>query len=251
MREETKIAIQAARAAGMVARKYFSKGVAVEKKSDNSPVTIADRECEKKINGILEKRFPDYSLLGEESGFADKNSECKWIVDPIDGTREFISGLPFFGTLIALEEKGKVVLGVAYMPLLEKLAFAEAGKGAFVDGKKARVSKTTDIEESLVMYGSLKNFFRKGFGEKILDILKVSRSKNISSVYSSFLLAEGIADASIESIGYPWDIAAAKIIVEEAGGKVTDFCGNDSIYNGNYVASNKLIHEKIIEVLNK
>lgn len=251
MKEETKVAIQAAEAAGAIAKKYFGKAIAVERKSDNSPVTKADRECEEKIKGILKKQFPDYSVLGEESGFTDSKSECKWIIDPIDGTREFVSGLPFFGTLIALEENGKIVSGVISMPLLGKLAHAEAGKGAFVNGKKAAVSTSASIEESLIMYGSLKNFFKRDMGDKIISLIRLSMSKNISATYSYFLLAEGIAGASIESISNPWDMAAPKIIVEEAGGRATDISGKDTIYGGNSIMSNGKLHEKIIEILNK
>ncbi|MBI2076254.1 MAG: inositol monophosphatase [Candidatus Aenigmarchaeota archaeon] len=251
MKTETKAAIQAAKAAGRIAKKYFRKKLLIEKKTDDTPVTIADRECEKKIVGVLKEQFPGYSILGEESGFTDNRSECKWIIDPIDGTKEFIAGLPFFGTLIALEKKGKIVSGVAYMPLFNTLAFAERGKGAYVNGKKAGVSKRDKIENSLVMYGSIKTFFKKGVGEKVLNILKIARSKSIGSVYGDILVAQGIADASVEAAAHPWDIAAAKIIVEEAGGKVTDFSGNDTIHGGNAVVSNGRIHEKIIEILNR
>ena len=249
MKKETKIAIHAAKAAGQIAKKYFQKGVKVEKKADNTPVTKADRECEEKIIGILKRQFPDYSILGEETGFTDNNSDCKWIIDPIDGTKEFIAGLPFFGTLIGLEKKGKIVSGVAYLPLVNKLAFAEIGKGAYINSERIKVSKKDKLENSLVMYGSMRTFFKKDFGKRILDIIKIARSKSIGSAYGDILVAQGIADASVEAVAYPWDIAALKIIIEEAGGKVTDFKGDGIIDGGYSIMSNGSVHGKIVEIL--
>ncbi len=251
MKNETRVAIHAAKEAGKIAMKYYRKKIDVQIKTDLSPVTIADKLCDSRISSILKKNFPEHSILSEESGLGQGN-DCKWIVDPLDGTRDFIKGLPFFGVLIGLEISGELACGVSYMPALGMLNFAEKGRGSFSNGKRIHVSQTDALEKSFVFHSSMKHFVRTGKAERLMNIIcSAASSGSMGAIYPQMLVSSGIIDASLSANSNPWDLAAPKIIVEEAGGRLTDFGGNSTIYGGNAVATNGRLHEKIIEMLGK
>src|SRR3982750_863984 len=153
---ELNAALDAARAAAEVIRGFYQRNVRVEVKADKTPVTEADVRSEETIRGILMKRFPSYGFFGEETGKSDMDAESIWLVDPIDGTKSFVRECPFFSTQIALMRGGKFVLGVSSAPAYDELAWAERGKGAFLDGKPIRVSNVTTLEGAIVSSGNLK-----------------------------------------------------------------------------------------------
>ncbi len=251
MSNELKIAIQAARAGAKKALKYFAHNPRIMIKPDNSPVTIADKECEKAIKKVLAESFPDSSFLAEESGTTG-NNDFVWIIDPIDATKNFIRNLPFWGIQIALAKKGEIVVGVSYAPALNELFFAEKGKGTYFNDQKISVSKTNALKDATLLHGTI-DFFE----EKTNNFLKLSKScyyeRGFGDFYGYTLVACGKADVMLDAKnGGPWDIAAVKIIVEEAGGLVTNLNGQPwNLTDRNALATNGLINEEVISILNK
>lgn len=250
MMRETSVAIKAARAAGKIAMRYFGKKINVETKTDGTPVTAADKLCEKKIISIIKKYFPEHGIVGEESGEM-KGNESRWFVDPIDGTKDFIRAAPFFATLIGLEKKGRLLAGVISLPALNKIIYAEKGRGAYSDGKRLRVSGTNAIKESYVLHGSLKGFYKMKLAAILERLAAAGTIRSFSSSYGFSLVAAGVADANIEPVVMPWDLAATKIVIEEAGGRMTDLNGKDTIYGGNAIASNGKLHNELLGLMKK
>lgn len=250
MMRETKVAIAAAKEAGKIAMRYYGKKLEVQIKEDGTPVTIADKLCEKKIISVIRKSFPQHSILSEESGEI-KGNEYRWIIDPIDGTKEFIRGQPFFGILIALEKNGAVLSGVILLPALNKILYAEKG-GAYMNGKRISVSKTKNLKKSYILCGGLKGFYKTNHWNLLRKLTENAASvRSVSAPYACSIVAFGVADANIEPAVHPWDLAAMKIIIEEAGGRVTDFSGKDTIYSGNAIASNGKLHNKLLKLLRR
>ncbi|HLC64589.1 MAG TPA: inositol monophosphatase family protein [Candidatus Nanoarchaeia archaeon] len=249
MRNELKIAIKAAKESGKILNSFLHKDVRVKKKSDNSPVTIADKESEKKIVSIIKNHFPDHNILAEEFAYNKTDSRYKWIIDPLDGTRNFMRRIPFFGNSIALEKAGKVVVGVINMPAMNLLAYAEAGRGSFLNGKKIRVSDVDEIRNSFLSFGNVDRFYQHGYSKQFSKLVNTCYShRGFGDVLNYVFLAQGLVDIVVE-FAKPWDIAAAKVIVEEAGGNLTDFNGNDSIYSGNSLATNGKLHGKGLAIM--
>ena len=211
-------AVEAARAAGQVAMKYYRGGFEVMLKPDDTPVTQADREAERAIVELLGRAFPDYGVLGEEFGGAGRRDIC-WIVDPIDGTKNFVRRIPVWATLIALEEHGEITVGVIHNPVTGDLFSARRGGGAFLNGERIHVSDATERQ--------------RGFGDYL----------------GYALVAEGKADLYAELDLKPWDLAPCKLIVEEAGGRFTDWDGRPTIYTGTALATNGRLHDAALERL--
>lgn len=250
MSNELVIVIEAAKAGAKKALQYFSKNPQVIIKPDNTPVTIADKECEQEIIKVILKNFPNSSFLAEESGTTEGN-DFVWVIDPIDATKSFIRGLPFWGIQIALAKKGEIVLGVSYAPVLNELFYAEKGKGTFLNDKKVSVSKVDLLKNATLSHGTT-NFFE----EKTNNLLKLSKACNYERGFGDFygytLVASGRIDIMTDAKnGGPWDIAAVKIIVEEAGGKVTNINGKPwELTDRNAVATNNLLHAEVVSILN-
>jgi histidinol-phosphatase len=243
------VGIEAAEAAGEVALRYFRRGVTVEQKADRSPVTIADRECERRIVEVLRGAYPEYGILGEEFG-ETPGSEARWIVDPIDGTRSFIRGIPFFATLIALEEAGEVTTGVVYAPALDDLLYARKDAGAFDRQGPLRVSAVDRLAESMLVFGGAGVLRQAGYWAAYERLVDASgRQRAYGDFFGYTFVARGQAEAMIDVDLKPWDLAALKILIEEAGGRFTDFAGRATVYGGSAIASNGLIHEQILGLL--
>lgn len=250
--KELKVAIKAAKEAGKIINGYFDSNLKVEKKADNSPVTIADKETEKKIVSIIRKHFPDHNFLGEEFQYQHTDSKYKWIIDPIDGTKNFVRGVPFFGPCIGLEKKGEIIAGVIYIPKINLFGYASKGKGTFINGKKVRTSKISNLANSYFIFNAPKTIQKDGLWDNFSKlILKVDSSRSTGSPMSYLFVAQGSADIFLDGKVSPWDVAAPKIIIEEAGGRFTDFNGKDTIYSGNALATNGLLHDEVLEMLNK
>lgn len=248
---ELSIAIQAARKGAVEAMKYFTHNPEITVKPDNSPVTIADKECEQAIKKVLLNSFPKSSFLAEESGTTG-NNDFVWVIDPIDATKNFIRNLPFWGIQIALAIKGEIVIGVSYAPALNELFFAEKGEGAYLNNQKIAVSKINKLENATLLHGTI-DFFE----DKTNNFLNLSKScyyeRGFGDFYGYTLVACGKADIMLDAKnGGPWDIAAIKIIVEEAGGMVTNINGEPwNLSHRNAVATNGLIHSDVIHILNE
>jgi len=245
------VAITAAREAGKIALGHFRTGLAVETKLDRSPVTEADRACERKIVEVLRERFPDYGYCGEELGEEAGRDSRRWIIDPIDGTKSFVRGIPFFATLIGLEEDGEVIAGVVHAPATGELLYAAKGEGAFDErGQRLHVSAVDSLREAMVSFGGLKIFRRLGYWaafERIVD--GTARQRGYGDYLGSASVIRGWSEAMLELDVKPWDLAPLKILVEEAGGRLTDFSGRATIYGGSAVVTNGRIHDALLEIL--
>jgi histidinol-phosphatase len=250
MDKRVEVAITAAKAGGEVALRYFRTGVAVEYKGDRSPVTRADRECEQRIIEVLRRDFPDYGIVGEEFGeSAGVHQRPRWIIDPIDGTKNFIRGIPYFATLIGLEEDGEITAGVVYAPAVDDLLYAQKGQGAFDRNGRLQVSQVASLRDGLVVFGGIDIFRQAGRWSGFERLVCASgRQRGFGDYFGHTFVARGQAEAMVELDLKPWDLAAIKIVIEEAGGRFTDFAGAATIYGGNAIASNGLVHDEILDV---
>ncbi len=243
---ELKVGAEIARRAGDLALRIREGGIAVEIKSDESPVTIADRECEKLIVAELQRVFPDDGLLGEEGASRDSSNGRRWIIDPIDGTRDFIRGTRAWSVLIGLEEQGSVVAGFAYFPVTGQMYSAARGHGAFRNETRLAASAIKQKSEALLCCNGLSYMHRYPFAPKLVDWLSGFWTvRSMGGCLDAMLVAGGIADAWLEAQAKPWDLAPLKIIAEEAGCVTFDFAGNDTIYGGNYVIAAPAMAEQL------
>jgi len=249
MDKRLETAIQAARAAGEVALKYFRTALTVEYKGDASPVTRADRECEQLIVEILRTAFPDYGVLGEEFGERE-GAGARWIVDPIDGTKNFIRGIPYFATLIALEEEGEVTTGVIHAPAMDDLLYAQRGGGAFDKRGRLQVSDIESLRQGTVVFGGLDAFHVRHLWPGFEALVRGSdRQRGFGDYFGHTFIARGQAEAMVELDLKPYDVAPLKIIIEEAGGRFTDLKGVATIYGDEAVTSNGRVHDEVLELM--
>lgn len=242
------IAIGAARAAGDCIARHFARGVEVEIKPDATPVTVADREAEDVIRETLKRHFPDHAILGEEGG-REGEGECLWLVDPLDGTKSFVRGTPFFSVQVALMWAGELVLGVSHAPLYGETMWARQGGGAFLDGKRVRVAATTDLPDAVLSLGNILTLARAAgrWGELGKLIGSVNRTRGYGDFCHYHLLARGALDIVIESDVNILDIAALSVIVREAGGVFTDLEGRPpALATGSVLASVPALHAGLL-----
>ncbi len=250
--KELNVMIKAAKSAGKILLSYYGK-TRPQEKVDKSIVTEADIESEEKIREILQSHYPDYAILGEELGHKQTGSEFIWAVDPLDGTTNYSMRIPLFSISIALAHKGIPIKGVVYCPFVDELFCAEKGKGAFLNGKKIKVSENSDIRKSFMTFchGSDKESVIKAmnFLKKFKLINEKIRQLGSAAIELCYV-ASGRCEGYMIPGPKPWDIAGGIIIVEEAGGKVTDFKGKSiDIYTKSLLATNGRVHEELLKML--
>ena len=220
------VALEAANSAAEVIRHYYRDGVEVSMKPDATPVTRADVESEEVIRRAITAAFPDHGFYGEETGSRGLDAEYLWLVDPIDGTRSFVRGYPFFSTQIALMHRGEIIVGVSSAPAFNEMAWAERGQGAWLDGHRCRVSNIGQFEEAAISSGNLRTLASGPRWANWAEVVKrVARIRGYGDFYHYHLLASGRIDAVLESDVNILDIAALSLIVAEAGGRFTDLDG--------------------------
>jgi histidinol phosphatase-like enzyme (inositol monophosphatase family) len=248
-------AVRAARTAGLHTLKYFQSNVVVERKRDASPVTIADREAEQLLRQSISAAYPDDGILGEELGETKGNSGYRWIVDPIDGTKSFISGVPLYATLVGLEREGQSALGVIFIPALDECAYATRGQGAWYSRANAspvrvKVSGKERLADSLFVTSEVKTFVQSGRRESF-DRLQAAASltRTWGDGYGYLLVATGRAELMVDAQMNVWDAAAVQPVIAEAGGKFTDWSGRETIYSGDGLASNGLVHAEALRLM--
>jgi len=233
---ELEVGAAIARKAGDLALKIRLGNIGIEIKTDESPVTTADKECEKLIVAELQSAFPDDGLLGEEGAVRESSNGRKWIIDPIDGTRDFIRGTRAWSVLIGLEENKEVVAGFTYFPSTGELYSAARGQGAFWDGARIERSSVRDKRDALLCCNGLSYMHRYPFAPELIAWLSEFWTvRSMGGCLDAMLVASGRADAWIEAQAKPWDLAPLKAIASEAGCVTFDFAGEDTIYGGNYV----------------
>jgi histidinol-phosphatase len=229
--------------------RFQADDLIVETKPDLSPVTEADRAVEQVLRKRIGEERPGHSVVGEEFG-ADDPGGARWILDPIDGTKNYLRGLPVWATLIALERDGRVEVGVVSAPALARRWWAARGEGAFVNGRRIRVSKIADLSDAVLSYASLTSWEQHGLGEQFLTLARSCwRTRGFGDFWSHMLVAEGAADLAVEPEVELWDLAAPQVIVEEAGGRFTDLGGTPTPAGGSVVSTNGLLHDRVLTTL--
>lgn len=244
------VALAAAKNAEEIITAYYADdAMKVELKEDETPVTLADRGAEKVIRETIKAAFPNHGFLGEEYGIEKGDSPYVWIIDPIDATKNYIRKIPIFGTQIALMKDDDLILGVSNAPLLNELLYAEAGDGAFLNGEPIAVSSVTQPEEAMICHGGLKWFTEKGTFPGVYNLINdVGRSRGFGDFYMYHLVASARADVVVEAAISVWDIAAITVIVQEAGGKVTDIQGRPITKDtASLVATNGVLHDTVLD----
>ncbi len=245
-------AMEAVDKAETIILEYFhNQNFSIEKKADKTPVTAADKAAERIIKEHLHKAFPSHGFFGEEEGEESKDAEFVWTIDPIDGTKNFIRGLPLFSTELAMLHNGKPVVGVSNLPILEQRVHAAKGIGSFIGKEQMRVSKISKLENAYVSHGGIKHFHKKELLDNLLKISYQAQSiRGFGDAWSYQQLAQGKIDVSVEAHVKLWDIAAESIIIEEAGGRVTDLTGKAIDFDTTTVlATNGYLHQELLDLL--
>jgi histidinol-phosphatase len=246
-----RVALEAANSAAEVIRHYYRNGVEVSLKADQTPVTRADIEAEEVIRRAITTAFPDHGFYGEETGSRGLDAEFLWLVDPIDGTRSFVRGYPFFSTQIALMCRGEVIVGVSSAPAFNEIAWAEKDQGAYLNGHRCRVSSVTRLDDATVSSGNLRTLATgprwANWGEVVGS---VARIRGYGDFYHYHLLAAGRIDAVVESDVNVLDIAALSLIVTEAGGRFTDLEGQPvGLETTSVLAGNPRIYAQVAKLM--
>jgi histidinol-phosphatase len=243
-----KVALAAADKAAGISRSYFAGNFTVRTKADRTPVTQADVECEEAIREIILSAFPEHGFYGEETGQTQADAEYLWLVDPIDGTKGFVRQYPFFSTQIALMHEGELILGVSSGTMMDELAWAEKGQGAWMNGKRLTVSDIYDPDRAAVSTGNLKSLASSNGWSALGEIVKCAdRIRGYGDFYHYHLLAAGKIEAVIESDVNILDIAALSVIVTEAGGVFTNLNGGKpDLEIRSVLAANPSLHEKYL-----
>ncbi len=222
------VARTAADAAAVEIRRHYRRGVEVEIKPDETPVTAADRAAEVAIIATLREAFPDHAYYGEEGGRQGAGSDYLWLIDPIDGTRSFVRGYPFFSTQIALMYQGELVAGVSKASEFCETAWARKDGGAFLNGERIHVGSVRELGRAAISFGNLKSLAAGPAWQRMAAVVQqAERTRGYGDFYHYHLLARGAADAVVESDVNILDIAALSVIVIEAGGVFTDLAGNE------------------------
>jgi histidinol-phosphatase len=238
--------------ADKIALHYYSqKNINIKQKEDLSPVTAADLEIEKKIREQVKAEFPKMEIYGEEFGACAKDAALKLIIDPIDGTINFVKNIPIFATLLAIEENGEVVAGLVSMPYSKERWWAAKGQGSFYNNEKIAVSNVNQLSESQVFHGSLSGREATELPANFENLIKsTARQRGFGDFYNHVLVAQGSGEFACDFGFQPWDIAPLGLIVEEAGGQFSDIHGKKDIYSGSIITSNGLFHQQILDLLN-
>ena len=230
-RRELEVALSIARRAGEIAMHYFTKDTGdAEEKSDLSPVTIADRECERLISRLVSDTFPEDGLVGEEGAFTASRSGRRWIIDPIDGTRDFVRRTPYWAVQIALEVEGQVVLGLIYLPALNEMFHAMAGSGCYWNDERVRASAISRLDKAILMVSGFRHVWQILPQDQVRYLTESCWTvRGYSGCYDVTMLARGKADIWLSGSGMPWDYAPARIIAQECGASFFTLDGRDRI----------------------
>ena len=261
--ELLKIALRTAELAEENILKFYQNDVGVEWKADKTPVTIADKGTEELARKFWAKETPGFGVIGEEFGIESPDAEYQWVIDPIDGTKSFIHGVPLFGTLIGLWHKNVPIASVIRLPAMKSAVWAVNGGGAFLDGREVRASKVSQLNDALVLSGTVNTMEDKGFGEGFTKLRRSARlHRGWGDCYGYYLVAAGRAEIMVDPVVSMWDIAPFPLLMKEAGGKFSTIDGKTELFDASgkptapiyegftSVATNGLLHDVALEMLN-
>ncbi|MDG2222757.1 MAG: histidinol-phosphatase [Rubripirellula sp.] len=255
--------VEVVQAAGHHTLTHFrGTNLTVDAKADDSPVTIADREAEQLVRNQITERFPDDTLQGEEFAEQSGTSDYRWIVDPIDGTKSFICGVPLYSTLLALEHEGKALAGAIFIPALGELLVAAIGRGCWYrnagrfpgdhpnDWNQARVSEKSEIDQAIFVTSQVDSFATRGAGDAYQQLEKAAWiTRSWGDGYGYLLVATGRAEIMVDPVCNPWDVAAISPVLTEAGGQFTDWKGNPTTRGGDGLGTNGRLHSQALKFL--
>ncbi len=249
------LALELCDEADRLALRWFRREVPTARKPDRTFVTEADQAIERLVRERIRAVHPDHGFVGEEYGDEDGAAGVRWYIDPIDGTHNFIRGVPLFGTLLAVEVKGEMQVGVMSAPAMGERWYAARGRGAWAIGRdgqrrRMRVSEVTALEDAQLIYGSRRENVRSGLMPGFDAVIDACwRERGFGDFWGYALVAEGAAEAMFETGMHSWDVAAPTVIIEEAGGRVTDVTGARDVNAASFVGSNGLLHEELLRGL--
>jgi histidinol-phosphatase len=244
------LAVATAEQAGQLALRYFDTDVQVDWKEDESPVTVADRDAESLLRNTLLGKFPDDGFLGEEHGDKPGTSGFRWIVDPVDGTRNFVRSIPVWATLVGLEYRGEMIAGVVVAPALRQTWRALRGDGAYRGERRIRVSDVATLKDSTVFYTGLSWYAKAGRLDDIVKLLNRSQvARGFGDFYGFVLTAQGSGEMMIDFGVHIWDVAAIKPLIEEAGGQFANWDGQQRIDRPDTIVTNGRIHDEVLKLL--
>lgn len=238
-------ALETATAAGRATLELFDRGVAIDRKADSTPVTAADRQAERSIREAIGRSFPGEAILGEEEGPTGSGVD-RWVIDPIDGTKSFICGVPLYATLLSYEVDAQPILGVCFLPALDRAIYAERGYGAYENGRPVRVSTVSRLEDATIASGGHSSMVRCG---RMDGMLKLAASclttRTWSDAFGHYLVATGRIEGMVDPAVSRWDISAMQVIVEEAGGSWSALDGRPGLFE-EALSSNGALHEALV-----
>ena len=251
LREWLAFAHAACDAADEIAMAHFRRDLVLKRKPDRTFVTVADQGIEREIRGRIHAEYPDHGLVGEEYGVEAGNARTRWIIDPIDATHNYIRGIPLFGTLLGIEHDGELQLGMISAPAIRERWFAYRGGGAWsrgMDGeRRIRVSRVASLDDAQVVYGSRRDSVESGLMPGFDSLLEACwRERGFGDFWGYSLVAEGAAEVMLEVDMKVWDVAGPLVVIEEAGGRVTDVDGVRRFDAASFVGSNGLLHDEIL-----
>ena len=249
MREFVDFSKELARVSGGIIMTYFRSGVAVETKQDESPVTIADQRAEEIMREMIMKEFPEHGIIGEEFGAHNESAEYQWVLDPIDGTKSFVSGTFLFGTLIGLMKGGQPIVGAIHHPVTDHLLIG-TGDDARLNDEPARARDTRNLRDAVLCYTDFIDVGKYQNGIAFQQLMgKTNYNRTWGDCHGYFLLATGSVDIMLDPIMHLWDIVALVPIVEGAGGVITSWNGGPPLSGDGIIASNRHLHSQVLRVL--
>ena len=250
LREILDFATEAAWHAGRITLQYFQTDVTVDTKADATPVTAADRGAEQAIRELIGERFPDDAIIGEEHGEEAGTTGRRWIIDPIDGTKSFVHGVPLYGVMIGVEIDGEPAVGVVNLPAMNEMVCAAKGLGCTWNGRPARTSTVTDFGEALICFTSSDSMETHGRGDAYRRLRAQARlARGWGDCYGHILVATGRAEIMLDPILNVWDCAALPPIIEEAGGTYTDWEGRRSIWAEEGISTNGTLFDEAMSLI--
>ena len=237
--------------AGRLTLAHYQTDLKIEQKSDMTPVTIADRDAESLIRQRIEARFPDHAILGEEHGTqGDAGASHRWIIDPIDGTKSFMRGVPLYAVLLALEVEGIIEVGAAYFPALDEMVCAGSGLGCFWNGRPAHVSRISNLSEAVISCTDPYNFERYNRSREWQKLMQASFYRvGWTDAYGHALVATGRIECMLDPIMSPWDCGPFPVILREAGGYFGDWSGNETIYASEGLGTTQALLPEVLELI--
>jgi len=244
-------ALETAHLAGRLTLGHFQTQIRPDLKEDQSPVTLADRQAEDLIRSRIEERYPRHAILGEEYGVKEgEGSAHRWLIDPIDGTRSFVRGVPLYAVLIGLEIEGEVEVGAAYFPALDEMVAAATGEGCWWNGRRAHVSAVSSLSQAVVAYSDVANFARQGRVEEWQRIAQATQYRaGWGDAYGHMLVATGRVELMLDPVVSPWDCGPFPPILREAGGYFGDWQGNWTIYAGEAMSVSQRLQPEVLALM--